>query len=105
MEYDKPDYPRFDRNSVVRVEEISREQCQRLMFGTPDKEDDYVADPQTIQRNALDIIDRHKAMAEAFRKIFKIARARLEDEARAEIDVAIERLILKWRKVRSVLKS
>jgi hypothetical protein len=63
-----------------------------------------VAYPEIIRENALNTISRHKAVAEAYRKIFKLARSRLEDTARAEIDAAIRRLIRKWKVVLNTLE-
>src|SRR5262249_22368310 len=67
-----------------------------------DPEASAVAAPEDVLENLLFALARHHAGAEAIRKVIKVSR--LEDAARDEIRVAIERLISKWEAVLSKLE-
>jgi hypothetical protein len=62
-----------------------------------------VEDPAIVLANVLDTIEEAKAVAEAYRKIFKVSR--FDPGARGEISDAIESLIRKWRAVQSALAA
>jgi hypothetical protein len=62
---------------------------------------DEVEDPHHVLMNVLDSIKDSKAVAEAYRKIFKVSS--FDREAKAEIYNAINQLIVKWRTVQSTL--
>ena len=60
-----------------------------------------VADSGQVLINALDAISNHKAVAEACRKVFKLST--FDSEQKAQIGTAIDRLIAKWKIVKSTL--
>ena len=62
-----------------------------------------VEDPAIVHANVLDTIEEARAVAEAWRKIFKASR--FDPGAKGEISDAIELLIRKWRAVQSVLAA
>jgi hypothetical protein len=62
-----------------------------------------VEDPALVLADALDTIDWHKAVAEAYRKIFKVSS--FDREAKEQIRAAIKKLIIKWRTVDSALDN
>jgi hypothetical protein len=62
---------------------------------------DEVEDPAQVLTNVLDSIEDAKALAEAYRKIFKVSS--FDREAKAKIYNAINNLIVKWRTVQSTL--
>src|SRR5262249_40068638 len=72
-----------------------------LRSGEADDADDLVASPEVIKSNALDTIDRHYAVARAYKKIFKVSS--LDQAARNEVSAAIGRLITMWQSSRTVL--
>src|SRR5262249_42957270 len=65
--------------------------------------DSSVADPETIRENLLSFIRSQLGGAEGCRKVIKVSR--LEDAARDELDIVIERLGRKWKVVRSTLDA
>ena len=67
------------------------------------KDDIEVEDPEVVKRNCLDTLDRHHAVAEAYRKVFK--RSSFDDTAVAELRGAIDRLMQTWAVVRSTLEK
>jgi hypothetical protein len=60
-----------------------------------------VEDAAVVLANVLDSIADAKAVAEAYRKIFKLSS--FDDEAKAQIRKAIKLLIVKWRTADSAL--
>jgi hypothetical protein len=57
--------------------------------------------PEHVLVNALDTIAQAKAVAEAYRKIFK--RSSFDAEAKEQLRKAIKQLIVKWRTADSAL--
>jgi hypothetical protein len=96
-----------DARAAVLVRETG---ALALVWG-PGQDDDHdhghVEDPKVIKKNALDTIADHKAVAEAYRKIFKKVSevSRLEYGDRIEIRNAIELLILKWKNALSAIPT
>jgi hypothetical protein len=64
---------------------------------------DDVEDPTTILWHLLDTIQGQKAVAEAYRKIFK--KSSFDRETKAKIYNEIQQLIVKWRTVQSTLDT
>jgi hypothetical protein len=60
-----------------------------------------VEDPKIVTKNILDTIGRHKAVAEAYRKVIKLSSG-LDREA---IAIAINSLITKWNSVFKALEK
>lgn len=61
-----------------------------------------VADPATIEDNALYTIQRINEHARVFKKLFKVSS--LDRETRDRIITAIERMIQKWRSTQATLE-
>src|SRR5262245_28213633 len=98
------------RQKAKRLRDVTKKQPkaaadlseQGADAGDAPDETDPVADPETVRENLLYTLERHAEGARAVNKIIKAAR--LEDAARQEIKVAVERLISKkWRRVLSTL--
>jgi len=66
-----------------------------------DDDDEYVARPAVVLENLRHVLARHRAGAEAVRKVIKASR--LGDAARDELRLAVEGLISKWKSVLSTL--
>ena len=62
---------------------------------------DEVEDAAQVLTNALDSIKQAKAVAEAYRKIFK--KSVFDLEAQEQLGHEIDLLIVKWRTVKSTL--
>ena len=68
-----------------------------------DDEDSEVADPATVEDNALYTLARINEHAKAFKKIFKLSSFDRETEER--ISTAIDRMISKWRSAQATLNQ
>ena len=66
-----------------------------------DNEDSEVADPATVEDNALYTLARMNEHAKAFKKIFRLSSFDRETEKR--ISTAIDRMISKWRSAQATL--
>jgi hypothetical protein len=64
-------------------------------------EDAEVADPATVEDNALHSLSRNSAHAKMFRKIFKLSS--FDRETKERISTAIDRMISQWRSTQATL--
>jgi hypothetical protein len=103
----KSQQARNERSTSTDQPLKTKEDFQDDDFEPSDDEDedaiigDGVEHPEQVVINALDTIKQEKAVAEAYRKIFK--RSRFDSKAKAELYNAINNLIAKWRAVQSSL--
>ncbi len=99
----------FQKNSTQeRRERRDNRRSDRRAGQEPQKsqenleEETFVANPADVEKNLRFMLERHRAGAEACRKIVKVAR--LEDGACEGIRIAVKRLISKWKAVLSTLE-
>jgi hypothetical protein len=67
------------------------------------EQDINVESPEVIEGNVMDTFGRHRAVANAYRKIFKVSS--FDPEAKARISNAIDRLIATWKSTREAVRS
>jgi hypothetical protein len=86
-----------------RAKDRDRKRMERTSAPSdaPEIVSDEVADAAFVLDHALDSLDGAKALAEAYRKIFK--KSSFDREAKEQIRHAIKLLIIKWRTAESAL--
>jgi hypothetical protein len=87
------------RDGVAKIDAETNQNFKDDTF----EPDESVEEPKQVHMNVLDTIEQSKAVAEAYRKIFKVSP--FDREAKKEISEAIDALIRKWRSVQSTLAA
>jgi hypothetical protein len=92
---------------VTESPEVSPEQrkADHAALADPIEEEgtDDVADPATVEDNALQTLERMGENARIFKKIFKLSS--FDREAESRISAAIDGMIQKWRSTQATLNS